>query len=58
MVKAADEHFADQVAAYPSIKGDNLSELTLDTCTVPLHPGAIKYYKELGLKIPENLIPK
>ncbi len=24
----------------------------------PLHPGAIKYYKEIGIKIPENLIPK
>ncbi len=58
MVKASNEHFADQVAAYPSIKGDNLPELTLETCSVPLHPGAIRYYKELGLKIPENLIPK
>jgi len=58
MVKASHEHFSDQVAAYPSIKGDNLPELTLETCTVPLHPGAIKYYKELGLKIPGNLVPK
>jgi uncharacterized protein len=58
MVKASHEHFADQVAAYPSIKGDNLPELTLETCTVPLHPGAIKFYRELGLKVPENLIPK
>lgn len=58
MVKAAHENFADQVAAYPSIKGENLSELTLETCTVPLHPGAIKYYREKGLKIPEPLIPK
>jgi TRAP transporter TAXI family solute receptor len=58
MVKAANEHFADQVAAYPSIKGSNLPELTVETCTAPLHPGAIKYYKELGLKIPENLIPQ
>jgi len=24
---------------------------------VPLHPGAIKYYKEAGLEIPKNLIP-
>ncbi|GAH21631.1 unnamed protein product, partial [marine sediment metagenome] len=23
----------------------------------PLHPGAYKYYKEKGLKIPKNLIP-
>ncbi len=58
MVKAANEGFADQVAAYPSIKGVNLAKLTLETCTVPLHPGAIKYYREIGLKVPENLIPK
>jgi len=25
---------------------------------IPLHPGAIKYYREKGLKIPERLIPK
>ncbi|MEA1964598.1 MAG: TAXI family TRAP transporter solute-binding subunit [Candidatus Aerophobetes bacterium] len=24
---------------------------------VPLHPGAMRYYKEMGLKIPESLIP-
>jgi TRAP transporter TAXI family solute receptor len=25
---------------------------------VPLHPGAIKYYEEKGIKLPPNLIPK
>jgi TRAP transporter TAXI family solute receptor len=25
---------------------------------VPLHPGAVKYYQEKGIKIPENLLPK
>ena len=25
---------------------------------MPLHPGAIKYYEEVGIKIPEKLIPK
>jgi uncharacterized protein len=58
MVKAACEGFEEQVAAYPSIKGTNLAQLTVETCTVPLHPGAIKYYKEIGLKLPDNLIPK
>jgi TRAP transporter TAXI family solute receptor len=58
MVKAVCEGFEEQVAAFPSVKGVNLPKLTLETCTVPLHPGAIKYYKELGLKVPENLIPK
>jgi TRAP transporter TAXI family solute receptor len=58
IVKASMENFPDQVAAYPSVKGVNLPQLTLETCNVPLHPGAIKYYKEIGLKIPANLIPK
>jgi hypothetical protein len=58
MVKAACEGIDEQVAAYPSIKGTNLAQLTLETCTVPLHPGAIKYYKEIGLNMPDNLIPK
>jgi TRAP-type uncharacterized transport system substrate-binding protein len=25
---------------------------------VPLHPGAMKYYKEVGLKIPAHLMAK
>lgn len=25
---------------------------------VPLHPGAAKYYKEIGIEIPDNLIAK
>jgi TRAP-type uncharacterized transport system substrate-binding protein len=26
-------------------------------CTVPYHPGAIKYYEENGIQIPAELIP-
>ncbi len=58
MVKAAVEGFDEQVAAYPSIKGVSLPQLTLETCNVPLHPGAVRYYKEIGLNVPEALIPK
>jgi uncharacterized protein len=25
---------------------------------LPLHPGAIRYYREIGIKIPEALVPK
>jgi len=58
IVKACMENFPDQVAAYPSVKGIKLPELTMETCNVPLHPGAIKYYREIGMTIPANLIPK
>ncbi|MBI3966275.1 MAG: TAXI family TRAP transporter solute-binding subunit [Chloroflexi bacterium] len=42
-----------QVAAFPSIKGFDLAEQTLDGLNAFLHAGAEKYYRELGLKIPE-----
>jgi TRAP transporter TAXI family solute receptor len=36
-------------------------QITLESCLVglpiPLHPGAVKYYKEIGVEIPERLIP-
>ena len=33
-------------------------QLTMDTCLVPLHPGAIQFYKEdLNMTIPDRLIP-
>jgi TRAP transporter TAXI family solute receptor len=36
----------------------NFPELSMKTCLVPLHPGAIKFYKEdLKMTIPARLIP-
>ena len=33
-------------------------ELTMETCIVPLHPGAIKFYRgDLKMTIPAKLIP-
>lgn len=31
-------------------------EIAIDGLGAPLHPGAIRYYREIGLKIPERLI--
>ncbi|WP_202319978.1 TAXI family TRAP transporter solute-binding subunit [Archaeoglobus neptunius] len=37
---------------------DNMKlENALKGLTVPLHPGAYKFYKEKGLEIPDNLVP-
>ena len=36
---------------------ENFPKLTMEYCDVPLHPGAIKFYRELGVKIPDNLLP-
>ena len=37
--------------------GDRLPEVTLGVKTNYLHPGAIKFYRELGLTIPKAMIP-
>lgn len=39
-------------AATKDIKLENVASLP-----IPLHPGAIKYYKEVGVQIPDKLIP-
>jgi TRAP transporter TAXI family solute receptor len=32
-------------------------KLTMEYCDVPLHPGAVKFYREIGIQIPAELIP-
>jgi hypothetical protein len=55
LVKAVMEDKIDQVSAYPGVKDQNLAELTLKYATSPLHPGAIRYFEEIGLKVPDHL---
>jgi TRAP transporter TAXI family solute receptor len=46
-----------QDAAYPAMKGLSIPEITMALTKFPLHKGAIKYYREIGVKIPDALIP-
>ena len=55
ITKAVMENMAEQEAAFPAVKGSNLAELTLKYATSPLHPGAIRYYEEIGLTVPDHL---
>jgi len=55
ITKAVMENMAEQEAAFPSVKGLSLPELTLQYATSPLHPGAVRYYEEIGLTVPDNL---
>jgi TRAP transporter TAXI family solute receptor len=56
MVKAIweNEEWKD---AHASVKRDCNLKTALDEITVPLHPGAVKYFKEKGLQIPARLLP-
>lgn len=56
LCKATFEHYDDLVAIDPNaakIKFENIDKMSM-----PLHPGALKYYKEMGVNIPDKLILK
>ncbi len=44
-------------AGYSSFANYNLPKESVDTSIIPLHAGAYKYFKELGITIPDILIP-
>jgi|GEM_PF-570358 len=55
-VKAVYENKEEIAASYAPAKELD-PEMVLEA-PVPLHPGVVKYYQEIGISIPENLIPE
>jgi uncharacterized protein len=55
LVKTTFEKHEDLIAVDPSAK-ETLVE-NVKYSTIPYHPGAVKYYKEVGIEIPEHLMP-
>jgi TRAP transporter TAXI family solute receptor len=55
VTRATFENINALIASHPSAKDMPMDRILHSP--IPLHPGAIKYYKEKGLKIPDNLIP-
>jgi TRAP transporter TAXI family solute receptor len=58
IVKAICEDKTVQASAMASVKDADFVEMTIKYATSPLHPGAIKYFKEVGARIPDRLIEK
>lgn len=56
MTKAFWENLEEKQEAIPQMRNLSLDTVFQDMNT-PLHPGAIRYYEEVGLDIPEHLIP-
>ncbi|MFK5953229.1 MAG: TAXI family TRAP transporter solute-binding subunit, partial [Desulfobacterium sp.] len=56
LVKALDEH-NDYLRKIHPLASFTTPENAVKYSPIPLHPGAIKYYKEKGLTIPEKLMP-
>lgn len=57
IVKTLFEHTDELIAIHPAAKSTTVA-FSLDSTPIPLHPGALKYYKEVGAKIPEKLTAK
>jgi uncharacterized protein len=56
LVKAVFENQPRLVKAHPAAR-DTLPRNADKDTFMPFHPGAIRYYREIGIKIPESLAP-
>jgi TRAP transporter TAXI family solute receptor len=54
ITRAMFENIADLRAVHPAANQTTV-EFTLAATPVPLHPGAIRYYEEIGAEIPDRL---
>lgn len=54
ITKAMFENIADLQAVHPAAN-ETTVDFTLSASPVPLHTGAIRYYEEIGVTIPDNL---
>ncbi|MBD5418082.1 MAG: TAXI family TRAP transporter solute-binding subunit [Desulfovibrio sp.] len=56
LTKVFFEHLEDFKAVYPPLLETKPEDVL--TSPLPIHPGAVRYYKEVGVDIPENLIAR
>jgi TRAP transporter TAXI family solute receptor len=56
ITKAMFENIAELIAVHPAANQTTI-DFTLAATPVPLHPGAIRYYEEVGASIPARLRP-
>jgi hypothetical protein len=58
IVKAVCEDRSVQAGAFADVAGIDIAEMTLKYAASPLHPGAVRYFKERGLNVPARLMPR
>ena len=58
IVKAVMEDRTVQANAMAEMAGADIAQLTTTYGTIPLHPGAARWFREQGIDIPERLAPK
>lgn len=55
IVKAIWENRSEWSECAKSVSTQCVLETALEEIDIPLHPGAIRYYEEIGMTVPENL---
>lgn len=55
VTKTIFEHVDDLIAIHPAAN-DTTVAFSLASTPIPLHPGAVRYYQEVGADVPEHLI--
>ncbi len=56
ITKAIFDHVDELIAIHPAAN-DTTVEFTLTSSPIPLHPGSIRYFEEIGAEIPDRLRP-
>jgi TRAP transporter TAXI family solute receptor len=56
ITKAMFEHVEELIAIHPAAN-DTVPEFTIAASPIPVHPGALRYFEEIGLEIPDALRP-
>jgi uncharacterized protein len=49
--------FVDELRAIHPAANDTTVEFTMESTPIPLHPGAVRYFEEIGAEIPDRLRP-
>ena len=55
VVKAMYENVDELIAIHPAAN-DTTVEFSMASTPIPLHPGALRYYQEVGAEVPERLV--
>ena len=55
IVKAVWENRDEWAGSAKSVETQAVIEHVLEEIAIPLHPGAIRYFEEIGVEVPENL---
>ncbi|WP_209427751.1 TAXI family TRAP transporter solute-binding subunit [Pararhodobacter sp. SW119] len=57
IVKTVMEDETAQANAMAELRDADLAELTVTYGTIPLHPGAYRWFREQGIDVPDHLVP-